>query len=212
MNSLFTKPSVTPQNRGGGEKWNFFAMKLTRKRALKAVLAAAVLSISSINVSASAEEFTLKGTLWETAENVDPHLLYAVAMAESQKYFPGGYLRPWPWAVNIKGKGHYFESREEAEKFVDDLFSQGYTNMDIGPMQINTKWHGHRVSNPKDLFNLSIAIAVSSDILKEAMDSAPNDTTLGIGRYHNWEDEQRARNYGSKVIKYWEVISKAGGQ
>ncbi len=187
-------------------------MKLTYKRAHKAILAAAFLSISSIHVSASAQDFSLKGTMWETAEGVDPHLLYAIAIAESQKYFTGGFIRPWPWSVNVEGKGHYFDTRAEAEQFVDELFSQGLKSIDIGPMQINTYWHGHRVSDPKDLFSLSTAISVSSDILKEAMDSSPSDQALGIGRYHTWSDEQRARSYGSRVIKYWEAILQAGGQ
>ncbi|MEG6623896.1 hypothetical protein V2B08_31720, partial [Pseudomonas aeruginosa] len=30
--------------------------------------------------------------------------------------------------------------------------------------------------------------------------SAPNDLELGVGRYHAWEDEIRARNYGSRVL------------
>lgn len=150
--------------------------------------------------------------MWEQADGVDPHLLYAIAIAESQKYFSGGFIRPWPWSVNLKGKGYYFESRKEAEEFVDQLISEGYTNMDIGPLQVNTYWHGHRVQDFKDLFSLPVAIDVASDILKEAMKSSPGDKALGIGRYHTWSDEQRAREYGTKVLKYWDVISRSGGQ
>jgi hypothetical protein len=187
-------------------------MKLTLKPAFKASILATTLSIAAMSPTVSAQDFSLKGTQWETFATVDPNLLYAVAIAESQKYFAGGFIRPWPWAVNVDGKGHYFDTRSEAETFVDELIKSGKTNMDIGPLQVNTYWHGHRVGNPKDLFSLSTAVTVASNILQEAMNSSPKDPELGIGRYHTWSDESRAREYGKRVLKYWDAVLKAGGK
>lgn len=187
-------------------------MKLTFKRAYKLAILTGALSLLPIDAIAETPGFTLTGTLWESATDVDPSLLYAIAMAESQKYFTGGFIRPWPWSVNVDGEGHYFDSRQEAEAFVDDLILSGEKSIDIGPLQINTYWHGHRVHNPKDLFTLSTAIDVASNILTEAMASSPRDQALGIGRYHTWSDENRAREYGAKVIQYWEMILNEGGR
>ncbi|BBV43541.1 hypothetical protein STW0522CIT26_P11740 (plasmid) [Citrobacter portucalensis] len=41
---------------------------------------------------------------------------------------------------------------------------------------------------------------VGAEVLSEAIQSSPNDLELGVGRYHAWEDEIRARNYGSRVL------------
>ncbi|AIJ10630.1 transglycosylase SLT domain protein (plasmid) [Edwardsiella anguillarum ET080813] len=37
-------------------------------------------------------------------------------------------------------------------------------------------------------------------MLSEAIKSSPSDLELGIGRYHSWNDEARARNYGSRIL------------
>jgi len=51
------------------------------------------------------------------------------------------------------------------------------------------------------------AIALTgSAILAETLASAPGDLALGIGRYHHWKDEHRARSYGQRVISIWQKV------
>lgn len=179
-------------------------MRLTVKRAYKAALLA-----GGILASCAANAFTLEGTLWTKVQSkVDPYLLYAIALAESQKA-EDGVVRPWPWAVNVGGKGYYFTDLHAAENFVEMQIDKGVKNIDVGPLQINLRWHGHRVGNPTDLFHLPIAIKVGADILSEAIASSPNDPVLAVGRYHHWDDEQRARAYGAKVLSYRNMMVKA---
>ncbi|NLC21098.1 MAG: lytic transglycosylase domain-containing protein [Halomonadaceae bacterium] len=160
----------------------------------------------------TASAFSLDGTPWSlAAEKVDPQLLYAVALAESQKTVDG-QVRPWPWALNVQGKGYYFDTREEAEDHLAATIARGVKNVDIGPLQINYNWHGHRIVEPSDLFDLATSVRVGADILSEALGSAPHDRVLAVGRYHNWKDEHRARQYGTKVLKYFDIIVKAGGR
>jgi hypothetical protein len=180
-------------------------MALTKKRALKAIALA-----GGILASCASHAFSLEGTLWTKVQSkVDPYLLYAIALAESQKA-SGPVVRPWPWAVNVAGKGYYFSDLRAAEEFVDAQLDKGITNMDIGPLQVNVLWHGFRVSDPKELFHLPTAIKVGADILSEALASSPNDQTLAVGRYHNWTDERRARAYGTKVLSYRNMMVQAG--
>ena len=40
-------------------------------------------------------------------------VLHAIALTETGRP-DGGRLRPYPWAINREGKGHWFASREEA--------------------------------------------------------------------------------------------------
>ena len=180
-------------------------MTLTEKRALRAIALA-----GGILASCASHAFTLEGTLWTKVQSkVDPYLLYAIALAESQKA-NGAVVRPWPWSVNIAGKGYYFSDLREAEQFVDTQLGKGVTNMDIGPLQVNVRWHGYRVDDPKELFHLPTAIKVGADILSEALASSPDDHTLAVGRYHNWSDERRARAYGTKVLSYRKMMVQAG--
>lgn len=182
-------------------------MTLTVKQAFKVALLAGCLSLPM-----TASAFSLDGTAWSLAsDKVDPKLLYAVALAESQKVVDG-QVRPWPWALNIQGKGYFFDTREEAEDYLAKTIARGVKNVDIGPLQINYNWHGHRINEPNELFDLATAVRVGADILAEALGSAPHDKVLAVGRYHNWKDEYRARQYGTKVLKYFDIIVNAGGR
>lgn len=179
-------------------------MALTLNHALKV----AILSACSLGAMGSASAFSLQGTVWDeaSARGVDPYLLYAIALAESKKTDDGD-VRPWPWAVNVAGKGYWFNTRSEAERFVDRQISNGVTNMDIGLLQVNLRWNGHRVDDPKSLFDISTAVRVGADILAEAIASAPHDPALAVGRYHHWNDHNRARAYGVKVLEYRKLMT-----
>ena len=162
-------------------------------------------------VSGSALAVDLSGTTWERVaqdKDLDPHLLYAVSLAESQNAAPGhpGYATPWKWAVNDRGQGIFFDSRAEVQSYINEQLSAGNRNIDVSLMQINIRWHGHRVEDPLQLLETEIAIRVAADILNESIASAPGDIELGIGRYHHWRDESRARAYGRKVIEIYRQL------
>ncbi len=70
-------------------------------------------------------------------------------------------------------------------------------------MQINLHWNGHRVTSYEDLLDQEQNITTGAEVLSEAIESSPVDLELGIGRYHNWDDELRARNYGSRILAIW---------
>jgi soluble lytic murein transglycosylase-like protein len=71
--------------------------------------------------------------------------------------------------------------------------------IDVGIMQINLHWHGHRVNDPAELLDPETNLLVGASVLATAIRSAPDDLALGIGRYHSWQ-EKRARDYGKRVL------------
>lgn len=158
------------------------------------------------------DSIRLDGTPWsEIADRngLDPYLLYAVALTESariQKHLAS----PWPWSINSRKYGVLrFETREDARLFVKKLVKEGARSADIGLMQINLYWHGHRVSDPVQLLDPLSNLEIAAAILREAIDSAPEDLTLGVGRYHSWEDG-RAYWYGRKVLTILNAIRPYG--
>jgi hypothetical protein len=56
-----------------------------------------------------------------------PEILWAVAKAESSL---NGH--PWPWTVNVLGKGYYFQDRKSAQRFVSLLPKKLKYNIDVG--------------------------------------------------------------------------------
>lgn len=157
--------------------------------------------------------FSLNGTVFESAgkaSDLDPLLIYSVALAESAWGSKGG-VRPYPYAIRAAGKGIYAKDLATAKQTLTNLRAT-HKNIDVGLMQINLRWNGHRVTDPSLLLNPSINTLTGAAILKEAINSAPGDHELGIGRYHHWSDEARSRSYGARVLAIYNNILEITGR
>jgi hypothetical protein len=168
------------------------------------------ISLIALLASASASAIELERTVWaETAmaHDIDPMLLYAIALVESQQFRDTDetMIQPWPYAINDGGQSYYFKDRSTAVAYIEDQ-PERLDSMDLGLMQINWRWHGGRVESPEELLTLETSLDVASEILSESLASSPDDLVLGVGRYHTWEDTARARRYGQRVLGvYYEI-------
>ena len=129
---------------------------------------------------------------------VDPATFYAVVLHENRWEWDDGLARPWPWRVRWSGGDHRYDSRAEAEAALHQILATGARNIDVGLGQVNVRENGQRVEHAENLLDPTTNLTVAADILRAAVNSTP-DRTLGLGRYHNWKDEQRARRYGRAV-------------
>ncbi len=129
-------------------------------------------------------------------------MLQAIAFAESGRTDDHGLIEPWPWALNIDGQAFFPTSQEEAMTL---LSAHQDRSVDVGLLQINIRWHGHRVDDPKSLLDPVINLEIGAVILKEALASAPGDLTAGIGRYHS-SDPERARSYARTVLAFYRYL------
>ena len=145
----------------------------------------------------------LQNTLWWQIANrhqLDPYVLYAVALVESAKRNGSSHITPWPWAINKSGKAIIPASQQEARSILTKALAEGSRNIDVGLMQINFRWHGHRVDKPEHLLNPVTNLQIGALLLAEAIQSAPNNLVLGIGRYHSWQNVSAVVAYGRKVL------------
>jgi hypothetical protein len=139
---------------------------------------------------------------WGVAEQrgLDPYILYAVALVESAKVTKR-VAKPWPWALNRQGRPFIPASVAEAKAILGGSLAKGVRSIDVGLMQVNVRWQGHRVRQPEDLLDPATNLRVGADILAESIGSAPGNLVLGIGRYHaGFQDEARAYRYGRRVL------------
>ena len=145
----------------------------------------------------------LQNTLWWQVANrhqLDPYVLYAVALIESAKGSTKNQVTPWPWALNKSGKSIIPTSQQEARTLLTKTLTEGNRNIDVGLMQINVHWQGHRVEKPEQLLNPVTNLKFGALVLAEAIQSVHNDLVLGIGRYHSWQNVSAAVAYGRKVL------------
>lgn len=169
------------------------------------------LAFTAVILSSTVHAIDLSGTIFDTAAqayDLDPLLVYSVALAESASGRGNGSISPWPWTLRVPGLPFYAKSEDQAkEKLVE--FQEKYGRaIDVGFMQVNIRWNGHRVESPVDLLDPVTNVMVGAEVLSEAIKSSPNDLELGVGRYHNWQDEIRARNYGSRVLAIYRNLSE----
>lgn len=147
-----------------------------------------------------AKALDLQGTIWEegarSAGVADPLLLYAISLVEAGRRGPGGGLAPWPWTVRTPNGPVFAASREAGVEVLRRVPRD--SNTDVGLMQVNLRANGHLASSPEALLDPEKNIRVAATILRRALDSAPFDPVLGVGRYHSWT-EARARPYGEAV-------------
>ena len=144
------------------------------------------------------------------AYDLPAEVLYAVALTESARRVDStGNVRPWPWTLNVRGKGHFFASRREAEAALKGLLDQGRTSVDIGLMQVNWRYHEQRLGSPNRALDPFHNLRVAAQILLDCHRNH-QDWWEAVGCYHAPNRPQRAARYRTRVRAHWQRVSQRG--
>jgi len=114
---------------------------------------------------------------------VPPEILHSVALTETGRE-QNGRLRPWPWAINREGKGHWFAGREEALEFARQSLADGRTSFDVGCVQINYRWHGHAFPSIEDMFDPEWTATYAAQFLRTLYEER-GSWSAAAGAYHS---------------------------
>ncbi len=115
---------------------------------------------------------------------VPKDILTAVALTETGTK-QGGKLAPYPWAINVEGKGFLFPSKAKAIAAVEKYLAEGKTSIDIGCMQLNWYWHGKKFGNSlHKAFDPLTNITVGAQYIREHFNTYKN-WDRAVGRYHS---------------------------
>ncbi len=141
----------------------------------------------------------------EKLYNIPAHWLSAIASTESGRYHPKlGLAIPWPWTINVQGKGYWFNNKQEAIQAVRKFQKQGISSIDVGCMQVNLHYHGHHFTDLEQAFDPVYNIAYAAKFLSD------NYTQLKSWRkataaYHS-KTPDRGKNYYRKVYTNWQKV------
>ena len=108
----------------------------------------------------------------------------------------GGALQPWPWTVNMEGRGVWFASRAEARIYVEAQVAGGARSFDIGCFQLNHRWHGAGFGSIDDMFDPVRNANYAAGFLKR-LHGELGDWTAAAGAYHSRTPEL-ARRYTAR--------------
>ncbi|MFM9889553.1 MAG: transglycosylase SLT domain-containing protein [Rickettsiales bacterium] len=144
----------------------------------------------------------------ERKNTIPTHLLAAIATTESGRWHKGlGMAVPWPWTINVEGKGYYFSSKAEAIAQVKNLMAQGSRSIDVGCMQVNLKHHPKAFANLDEAFDPATNVAYAAKFLHDNYADL-GDWIKATAAYHS-----RTPIYGNRYLgeieKSWNrIVSK----
>lgn len=111
------------------------------------------------------------------------HVLLAITRTETGRANQG-VTEPWPWTVNMEGRGIWFDTRAEAQAYVFDYFKTGARSFDIGCFQINYRWHGANFASIEDMFD-PLANALYAASFLTTLYKETGDWGQAVARYHS---------------------------
>ncbi len=144
------------------------------ERAAPSLVALAMLACAPMAAHAStdpliegARQCTQYFPIEEKKNSIPTHLLAAIATTESGRYSKSlGMSVPWPWTINVEGKGYHFDSKAEAISITQSFLAQGYKSIDVGCMQVNLKHHPKAFANLNQAFDPATNVAYSAKFLR----------------------------------------------
>lgn len=130
---------------------------------------------------------------------VPSNIIEAVCTHESQSYH-NGKRQPWPWTLNVNGRGLWFKSKHSAVTYVKLELMDGISpvKIDVGMCQINWHWHGKKFASVDELMDPKTNIRYAANYLKSLKKG--RTWKYAIGAYHSPSNQARAQKYASAVL------------
>jgi hypothetical protein len=117
----------------------------------------------------------------------------------------GRDIQPWPWTVNMEGKGYWFDDEATARDFAYKEYARGARSFDIGCFQINYKWHGDAFQSIEDMFDPRKNADYAARFLL-SLRAEMGSWGKAAGAYHS-----RTRNFAEKYQARFERIRNSLG-
>jgi len=144
------------------------------------------------------------------AHGIPADIFYAVALTESGKVVDRFRTRrPWPWTLNVGGKGYFYASREDAHRALRRFLAQGKRSIDIGLMQVNWRWHRDKLGDPWQALDPEHNLQVGARILASCYRER-RDRWDAVGCYHAPNNRKFANRYRRNVAAHWRRIARRG--
>lgn len=160
--------------------------------------------IASSSASASAlpdpAEFCDQAARHISSETEVPlDILRAITRTETGRG-KGKSIRPWPWTVNMQGKGVWFDTEDQARVFVFQHFKKGARSFDVGCFQINYRWHHKGFNSIEEMFDPILNARYAASFLTK-LNAELGSWEKAVGAYHS-----RTREYAEQYLARYEEI------
>lgn len=110
-------------------------------------------------------------------------VMIAITLVETRTK-RGGHSGPWPWTVNVAGKGRWFDSRAGALLHAQAALERGQNSFDVGCFQLNYRWHGAQFQSIDQMFEPGPSGDYAARFLK-SLHAETGDWIKAAGLYHS---------------------------
>lgn len=136
--------------------------------------------------------------------NVPISVLKAIARTETGRLH-NNEIVPWPWTVNMEGKGVWFETPDAARAYAYKHYKRGARSFDVGCFQLNYKWHHHAFSSIEEMFepvaNANYAASFLTQLYAEL-----GSWESAVGAYHS-RTPKHAKRYTKIYFQHLAVVA-----
>lgn len=132
--------------------------------------------------------------------DLDPWLLFAISLEETGRYDKArGAITPWPYTTHRNGVVIQHETQEDAIKQINAWEAAGIKNYDVGPFQINRRWHAERFLKIEHMLDVSISAKYVGELLRSAIGRSNGNVLEAVGLLRSWRGGAEAQNYSEQI-------------
>ena len=135
---------------------------------------------------------------YEEIYGIPKNLLLSVSLTESGRRIKNGEFISWPWTINKKGKGRFFDNKATAVNYVKEYTKKGKKNIDLGCMQVNYMYHPNAFKNFYEAFDPDKNVEWAATMLK-SLYAKFGTWESAVGYYHSYRKSKR-KKYSKKVF------------
>ena len=140
----------------------------------------------------------------ERADAIPTDLLTAISLAESGRWDDmNRETIAWPWTITARGEGRFLDSKAAAVAAVRRLRRDGFTNIDVGCMQVNLHYHGDAFAGLEEALDPAANIAYAAEFLTN-LHGETGSWRRAAAHYHSRTPE-RGQAYEAKVVRLWKA-------
>ncbi len=149
-------------------------------------------------LSANKYDCIIAAKKYEEIYNIPKNLLLSVSLTESGRKIKNGEFISWPWTINRKGKGKFFDNKVTAINYVEKYTKQGKKNIDLGCMQVNFMYHPNAFKNFNEAFDPDKNVEWAANMLN-SLYAKFGTWESAVGYYHSYRKSKR-KKYSQKVF------------
>ncbi len=136
---------------------------------------------------------------YEEIYGIPKNLLLSMSLTESGRRIKNGEFISWPWTINKKGKGRFFDNKVKAVNYVKEYTKKGKKNIDLGCMQVNYMYHPNAFKSFYEAFDPDKNVEWAATMLK-TLYAKFGTWESAVGYYHSYRKSKR-KKYSQKVFK-----------